>query len=113
MDYRRTPIPELYAQARRLPGNAVTVCSDTVREMEPPDPAIHRVVDLGCGTGALREFATSGGLISYGPSLAAAKGSGDCQQLLKNRLPQVTLALIFSLTPQAQLALFGSSVMAL
>ncbi len=50
MDYDLTPIPELYAQARRLPGDAMAVWSDAVREMQPPDPAIRRILDLGCGT---------------------------------------------------------------
>jgi hypothetical protein len=45
--------------------------------------------------------------------VATAGDATGCRQLLKNRLPQVKAALIFSLTPHAQFALFGSSVMAL
>jgi len=45
--------------------------------------------------------------------VATAGGATGCKQLLKNRLPQVKAALIFSLTPHAQFALFGSSVVAL
>jgi len=45
--------------------------------------------------------------------VATAVDATGSKQLLKNRLPQVVAALTFSLTPHAQLAPFGSSVVAL
>lgn len=51
MDYDRTAIPEVYAQARRLPPDALAVWRDAIREMLPPRGAIRCVIDLGCGTG--------------------------------------------------------------
>jgi ubiquinone/menaquinone biosynthesis C-methylase UbiE len=103
VDYDRTPIPELYAQARRLPGDAMAVWSDAVREMQPPDPAIRRILDLGCGTA--RFTAMLGNV--YG---ARVIGVDPSQRMLAQREPATDRAARFVAANAEALPLGTSTV---
>ena len=50
MEYDRTPLPEVYREARALPVDARDVWARAIRDLCPPGTAVTRVVDLGCGT---------------------------------------------------------------
>ena len=51
MEYDRTPLPDVYIEARTLPTESLAVWRDAIRAAVPPRTGITRIVDLGCGTG--------------------------------------------------------------
>jgi ubiquinone/menaquinone biosynthesis C-methylase UbiE len=51
VEYDRTPLPDVYVQARTLPADSLAVWADLLREIVPPPPPSARLLDLGCGTG--------------------------------------------------------------
>jgi SAM-dependent methyltransferase len=51
VEYDRTPLPDVYVEARTLPVESLAVWRDAIREAVPPGAGIARIVDLGCGTG--------------------------------------------------------------
>lgn len=50
VDYDRTRLPEVYREARALSDEGLALWETTLVGLVPPDVAVTRVVDLGCGT---------------------------------------------------------------
>lgn len=72
MRWDSTRLPDVYVAARELPDEAVATWRAAIERLVPPSPGIHRVIDLGCGTGrfsGLLAEVYGGAVVGVDPSL--------------------------------------------